>query len=139
MKNLKFILILFILALASIPGFAQVLETPADYVDPHNVSTFAAAITALVTIVVAYFSALIPGLKNISDKTIRVITTSLIIVAGAGAFRFGFLTKETFEFAVTAFLPNFGGSAFIYELLKMILNLFGVKLKTLDVQAPKND
>ena len=112
-------------------GQAPALDTPGDYVAPDNVINLQNSLTALITIVVAYFSALIPGLKAIGDKTVRVIVTSLVIVAGAGAFKFGFLTKETFQFAVEGFLPNFGGAAFVYELLKIVLNLFGVKISSL--------
>ena len=110
---------------------APVLETPSDYVSPENVLNLQNMLTGLITILVGYFSALIPGLKMISNKAVRIIVTSLIIVAGAGAFKFGFLTKETFEFAVVGFLPNFGGSAFVYELLKIVLGLFKINIKSL--------
>lgn len=42
---------------------APVLESPADYVSPENVLNLQNTLTALVTILVGYFSALIPGLK----------------------------------------------------------------------------
>jgi len=134
-----FSLLLFAVAFAQIAVAqtvpAPVLENPSDYVNPENVLNLQCALTALVTVLVGYFSALIPGLKMIGNKAVRIIVTSLVIVAGAGAFKFGFLTKETFEFAVLGFLPNFGGSAFVYEALKFLLGLFGVNLKTLQSKA----
>lgn len=136
MKKIKFLLALLVLTWLAIDNAAaQVLQTPQDYVKPENVSLFTQAITALVTVFVGYFSALIPGLKALSNKTIRIIVTSLIVVAGAGAFKWGFLTRESFEFAVVAFLPNFGGSAFVYETLRFFLGLFGVKIKTVQPEA----
>lgn len=134
--KLKTIMVLMLLFWATVQSsFAQVFDTPDDYVDPRNVDALSNAVTALITILVGYFSALIPGLKNISNKAVRIIVTSLVVVAGAGAFKFGFLTKETFEFALLAFLPNFGGSAFVYEVLKFLLGLVGVKIKTLQPET----
>ncbi len=138
-KKIKYAVMLTLtLSFALFAGYAHaqapVLETPGDYVAPENVLSLQNSLTALVTVLVAYFSALIPGLKAIGNKAVRVIVTSLVIVAGAGAFKFGFLTKETFQFAVEGFLPNFGGAAFVYELLKIVLNLFGVKISSLQTE-----
>lgn len=134
-----FSLLLFAVAFAQIAVAqtvpAPVLENPSDYVNPENVINLQSALTALITVLVGYFSALIPGLKMIGNKAVRIIVTSLVIVAGAGAFKFGFLTKETFEFAILGFLPNFGGSAFVYEVLKLLLGLIGIKIKSVQPEG----
>lgn len=114
-KTISFFACIFVALLIPWVTIAQsspVLETPDDYVSPGNVLTLQNALTAIITVLVGYFSALVLGLKMIGNKAMRIIVTSLVIVAGAGAFKFGFLTKETFEFAVAGFLPNFGGAAF---------------------------
>lgn len=134
-----FSLLLFAVAFAQIAVAqtvpAPVLENPSDYVNPENVLNLQSALTAIITVLVGYFSALIPGLKMIGNKAVRIIVTSLVIVAGAGAFKFGFLTKETFEFAILGFLPNFGGSAFVYEVLKLLLGLIGIKIKSVQPEG----
>ena len=134
-----FSLLLFAVAFAQIAVAqtvpAPVLENPSDYVNPENVLNLQSALTALITVLVGYFSALIPGLKMIGNKAVRIIVTSLVIVAGAGAFKFGFLTKETFEFAILGFLPNLGGSAFVYEVLKLLLGLIGIKIKSVQPEG----
>lgn len=117
------------------------LSTPGGFISPEAVT----ALTAAITTIAAYFSGALPGLKKIPDTTWRSIVTGLVVLAGAGALKFGFVTDDTIQFATEGLLPNFAYSTLLYKGLQAtvaLLRNFGVlpksaKLKSIPASTAK--
>lgn len=121
LKNISQMTFMLIFVLISMPFIAICgpvdslsLSTPAGYASPEA----QAALTAAITTIFAFFSGALPFLKKIPDTTIRSIATGLLILAGAGALKTGFVTDETLKFAFDGLLPNFAYSTIIYKILQ---------------------
>ena len=110
------------------------LSTPGGFISPEAVT----ALTAAITTIAAYFSGMLPGLKKIPDTTWRSIVTGLVVLAGAGALKFGFVTDDTIKFATEGLLPNFAYSTLIYKALQALVALlrnFGALPKTAELKS----
>lgn len=115
--------------LATMPAIAQGVDPndPGSFIDPNNTSPLLIGLTMLIS----YFSGAIPALKKINMTWLRTAVVATVVIAGAATFKFGFFTKETVQYLVEGFFPNFAYSGFVYEALKAILKLFNFELKSI--------
>ncbi len=123
----KIILFLFFAVLtASI--FAQTgspMEDPASAVSLGSIE----ALTAALTLIITYFSGLIPGLKNVKSGVVRAIAVGVVVVLATVQFKFGWLSKESVDALFAVLVPTFAYSGFVWEILKSLLSLLKIDLK----------
>ena len=96
-------------------------NNPVSFVSPEATSSVEVAITILIGL----FAGAIPGLKNIKMTFVRSAASAILVVAGAATFKLGFLTQESFEYAIAQFLPNFAYAGLIYNVIKYGLPILG--------------
>lgn len=123
----KKLFLFFVSALVTASLFAQtgVIESPETIVSTGNIEALAAAITLIIT----YFSGVIPGLKNVKSGVIRAVAVGLVVVVAVVQFRFGWLGQESVTAILAILAPTFAYSGFAWEIIKALLGLFKVDVK----------
>ncbi len=94
---------------------------PTSFISPEATS----GVEVAITILLGLFAGLIPGLRSIKMSFVRSAAAALLVIAGAGTFKLGFLTPESFEYVLKQFLPNFAYAGLIYNALKYLLPMVG--------------
>lgn len=124
----KKLFLFFVSALVTASLFAQTgaIESPETIVSTGSIEALAAAITLIVT----YFSGVIPGLKNVKSGVIRAVAVGLMVVFAVVQFKFGWLSKESVTAILAILAPTFAYSGFAWEVIKALLGLFKVDVKS---------
>lgn len=132
----KQILFLFAFLLFSLQiAVAQAIEplaeiTPTDIVGDSAILALLSAVTMLI----AYFSKVIPGLGSIPDIKIRAGVSAAALIVGVAFFKGGFFGSSTFPFVTQTLLLVLaafgvgGSSGWLYDLLQ---KLIGSQFKSL--------
>lgn len=132
----KQILFLFAFLLFSLQiAVAQAVE-PLAAITPTDIVGDAAILSLLsiVTMAIAYFSKLIPGLGSIPDIKVRAGVSAAALVLGVAYFKGGFFGSDTFPFITNTLLLVLaafgvgGSSGWLYDLLQ---KLIGSQFKSL--------
>jgi hypothetical protein len=134
MKKLLF----FCLAITPTAIFCQVatVDAPLPLLTPTDIVGDAAILSLLsiVTMAIAYFSKLIPGLGSIPDIKVRAGVSAAALVLGVAYFKGGFFGSDTFPFITNTLLLVLaafgvgGSSGWLYDLLQ---KLIGSQFKSL--------
>lgn len=128
----------FFLTLTPTAIFCQAVavDVPVEAITPTDIVGDAAILSLLsvVTMAIAYFSKLIPGLGSIPDIKLRAGVSAAALVLGVAYFKGGFFGSDTFPFITNTLLLVLaafgvgGSSGWLYDLLQ---KLIGSQFKSL--------
>ena len=134
MKNIakRLLSLLVVTMILAVPVFAFAgPETPGELISNNSVELLVGALT----LIVSYFSGAFPILKRIKPALIRTAVVSAIILIGALQFKLGFLSAESMQFFFDNYLPNFAYTGLVYQFLKFLLPLIGIKFNSVPAKA----
>ena len=122
---------LFFLALTPTAIFCQAvaIEVPTVAITPTDIVGDSAilALLSAVTMLIAYFSKVIPGLGSIPDIKIRAGVSAAALIVGVAFFKGGFFGSSTFPFVTQTLLLVLaafgvgGSSGWLYDLLQKLI------------------
>jgi hypothetical protein len=118
----------FTLTLLSTNMFAQdtiSIGNPGTYVGDGNFNLLQVGLTILLS----YLTSLFPAAAKLKPY-IRAATVALLVTGSFIIFKVGAINGETFALILATFLPNFAYSGILWEGLKFLLGLVGIKLKS---------